>query len=84
MDGRMTTRTATIVVFCCSTCNVAYKAQQYKQSTEGIRTFMCQVCKAEVYRWRGGYDYGGWATIETKLTRPKKRKSKKASKQLLH
>lgn len=80
----MTIPTATVVVFCCSKCNAAYKARQYKRSTQGIRSFKCQGCKAEVYSWRGGYDYAGWTTMETKLTRPKMRKSKKASKQRTH
>ena len=53
------------VIFCCTDCGAGYQAQQYRPPVQCFGSFKCQVCRNEVYSWRGEYDYIDWTAIET-------------------
>ena len=53
------------VIFICSKCSAGYQATQKPRPEETRGTFCCEVCRTEVYAWRGPYAYLDWQAVET-------------------
>jgi len=54
--------TQTTVHFCCP-CGLLYKTTQEQVSKPHSGFFECQDCGKTVHRWRGNYNYTGWAPV---------------------
>jgi hypothetical protein len=50
----------TFVIFACPKCRQAYRAVQERYPYERHGRFDCIECNAEVYAWKGFFDYTGW------------------------
>jgi hypothetical protein len=61
----MTESARSTVVFVCPKCGAGYQASQEHYPGESFGSFKCQVCRSEVYSWRGAFDFSDWKAVET-------------------
>jgi hypothetical protein len=53
----------TTVIFICPKCGVLYRTEQESFTRESAGRFDCIDCNAEIFAWRGLYDFVRWKAI---------------------